>query len=226
MKLVVISDTHGQHSICKSIPNGDVLIHCGDFTNIGEHEQVEDFIHWFAGHPHKFKIFIAGNHDRSFDVKFPRSNRDNEWLKDVHKRIEDFGLTYLENSGVDILGVKFWGSPITPDFYPKMWAFNCPRGAEINKYWKMIPLDTDVVITHGPPEFKLDTVVERNGFGHRFVGCADLRYAIEEVRPKYHLFGHIHEGYGISKTIHTTYVNASLLDQYYRPVNEPIILEL
>lgn len=216
MKLVVISDTHGWHDDIKNMPDGDVLIHCGDFTNIGEHEQVEDFIQWMAGQPHRFKIFIAGNHDRSFDTNFPRSNRDNQWLKDVHKRIQDLGLYYLENSSVDILGVKFWGSPITPDFYPEMWAFNCPR-TDINKVWKTIPLDANVVITHGPPQFKLDWT--KSG---KYVGCGELMYTIQEVKPRFHFFGHIHESYGVVKTRDTIFANASLLDHRYDMKHYPL----
>lgn len=221
MKLVVISDTHGKHDWLEKIPDGDVLIHCGDFSNVGEHEQVEDFITWLAGHPHKFKIFIAGNHDKSFDTKFVRSSRDNEWLKSVYKRIEDLGLHYLENSGVDILGVKFWGSPITPDFYPQHWAFNCPRGNEIAKYWDQIPQDTDVLITHGPPAHVLDWCA--NG---RLVGCNDLMYHVQRVQPVYHLFGHIHESYGVEQKVDTTFVNASQLNERYSLTNKPIVLDV
>lgn len=221
MKLVVISDTHGLHDSVTDIPDGDVLIHCGDISNIGEHEQIEDFVKWFAGHPHRHKIFIAGNHDKSLDSKFPRSSSDNEWLKNLHKKINDLGLHYLENSGVDILGVKFWGSPITPDFFPDYWAFNCPRGDKIKKYWDMIPMDTDVLITHGPPEFKLDWI--KRG---QYVGCADLRYAVEMIKPKFHLFGHIHESNGIEQMVDTTFVNASILNERYNPVNKPYVLNL
>lgn len=221
MKLVVISDTHGKHYSLRDIPEGDVLIHCGDFSNVGEHEQVEDFVQWLAGHPHRFKVFIAGNHDRSLDTKFVRSSRDTEWLKSLYKRIEDLGLYYLENSGVDILGVKFWGSPITPDFYPQHWAFNCPRGKEIAKVWDQIPQDTDVLITHGPPAHILDWCA--NG---TLVGCNDLMYHVQRVQPVYHLFGHIHESYGVEQKVDTTFVNASQLNERYSLTNKPVVLDV
>lgn len=228
MKAVVISDTHGLHYDCKAVPDGDILIHCGDISNVGGMDDVHDFMSWFEAHPHPHKIFIAGNHDRSFDPKFNKKNDEVKplWVTNALNSLKGTNVHYLENTSVTIEGIKFWGSPITPDFFPEQWAFNRPRGTAINKYWKTIPMDTDVVITHGPPEFKLDTVVEHNGYGHRFVGCADLRYAIEMIKPKYHLFGHIHEGYGMIESNGTCYVNASLLDRYYRPVNEPIVIEL
>lgn len=219
MKLVVISDTHGFHRDVLNVPDGDVLIHCGDVSNVGEREQVEDFVRWFGELPHANKIFIAGNHDRCFDPKFNRNNANEkpEWLQRLLKTLPAKNVHYLENSGVIIDGVKFWGSPITPDFYPENWAFNAKRGDTIRRYWNGIPSDTDVLITHGPPEFKLDWVVSG-----QFVGCGDLRYQIEAIKPVYHFFGHIHESYGVEETIDTTFANASLLNQRYSLVNEPL----
>lgn len=217
MKLVVISDTHGMHRKIKSLPEGDVLIHCGDFTNVGEKHQVIDFIEWLNQQPHKHKIFIAGNHDRSFDPKFHTSAYDGFWLSDTKKYIEQLGLHYLENSDVRIDGVKFWGSPITPDFWPQHWAFNCPRGAKIRTVWNQIPDDTDVLITHGPPAHRLDWCVNGN-----LVGCEDLTYHIQRVSPIFSLFGHIHESYGVEQTIDCTYANASLLNENYELKNSPL----
>lgn len=235
MKLVVMSDTHGFHRAMPVLPYGDVLIHCGDFTNIGERSQVEDFIQWLIEKPHPHKIFIAGNHDRSFDPKFnvvydylgiehlySSSKKEKpRWLIDILSDLKDTNISYLENNGVTIDGVKFWGSPITPDFYPRHWAFNEPRGKIISKYWEQIPTDTDVLITHGPPEFKLDWV--KSG---QHVGCADLRYTIENIKPKYHLFGHIHESYGIEQMVDTTFINASMLNEKYIMVNEPLVIKI
>lgn len=225
MKLVVISDTHGIHRAMHSLPFGDVLIHCGDISNVGEREQVEDFVEWMIEKPHPHKIFIAGNHDRSFDPKFNRESQDNsqkpKWLQELLSDLSESDVHYLENSGVTLDGVKFWGSPITPDFYPEHWAFNSPRGNEIKKYWDGIPMDTDVLITHGPPEFKLDWVTRG-----QYVGCGDLRYAVEMIKPKYHLFGHIHESYGVEQMVDTTFVNASVLNENYYLRNSPLVLDL
>jgi hypothetical protein len=134
----------------------------------------------------------------------------NRWLKNA---------IYLQDSGVDIDGIKFWGSPWQPEFYN--WAFNLPRGPELARVWAQIPNDTDVLITHGPPYGVLDEIYH----GKR-VGCQDLSDALERVKPKVHVFGHIHEGYGVLEQNGTTYVNASLCNQYYQLVHSPIVIDV
>ena len=237
IKLIVISDTHGQHRHLKNVPNGDILIHAGDISNVGERSQVEDFIEWFRNQPHKHKIFIAGNHDRSLDPKFNKeinpywdvettsifnsNNRRPYWVQDLLKSLEGTNVHYLENSEVIIDGIKFLGSPWTPWFFGEYWAFNKHRGDEIRVVWKNIPLDTNVLITHGPPAHKLDWCENGN-----LVGCHDLTYYIQMIKPKYHFFGHIHESYGVEQTIDTTYANASVLNVAYRISNKPLELEI
>jgi len=97
---------------------------------------------------------------------------------------------YLENSGVEIDGVKFWGSPWQPEFFN--WAFNLPRGRRLAEIWALIPDDTEVLITHTPPYGILDRVDSGE-----HVGCEDLRRALQRVKPKVHVFGHIHEDRGV-----------------------------
>jgi len=92
---------------------------------------------------------------------------------------------------VEIEGVRFWGSPWQPWFFD--WAFNLERGEEIRAKWELIPDDTEVLITHGPPQGHGDMTSRGEG-----AGCADLLARIRQVKPRYHLFGHIHEGYGTS----------------------------
>lgn len=220
-KLIVISDTHGKHAYMRNIPDGDFLIHCGDFTNIGEKAQVIDFIEWFVSQPHQHKIFIAGNHDRSFDRKYDASPNDTLWFKHTLNYAKECGLHYLENNDVTIDGIKFWGSPLTPSFNDHFWAFNKNRGEGIKRYWDSIPEYTDVVITHGPPAHKLDWCTS----GDR-VGCEDLEKRIDRIKPRFHLFGHIHESHGILEESDTTFVNASCVDERYNLINKPIELKL
>jgi len=220
MNLVVISDTHGMHHEMAELPEGDVLIHCGDFSNVGEREEVIDFLRWFSEHPHKHKIFIAGNHDRSFDPKFHRSKKDKYWLDYALGKVEDLGLVYLEGTGVTIDGVNFWGSPITPDFYPQHWAFN--RNSKlIEQHWNTIPDNTDVLITHGPCAHVLDWCVNGD-----LAGCPSLSYHIQRVNPMYHFFGHIHESYGVEQHVGTVYANASQLNHRYNMVNKPLEFQI
>lgn len=209
MRLVLISDTHGMHRRF-TIPEGDVLIHSGDFMcNGNSAADVLDFNAWLGTLPHPRIIVVAGNHDRMFeeDRRLARSFLTN--------------ATYLENSGVEIDGVKFWGSPVQPEFCN--WAFNVKRGPNIRKYWDMIPDDTDVLITHGPPWGLLDQINPGREVEH--LGCGELLKAVRRVKPKLHVFGHIHGGYGSFKEGPTQFVNASLLNEAYKPVNAPIVVD-
>lgn len=206
MKIVVISDTHGRHRDL-TIPPGDVLIHAGDLTMHGEMAMVQDF-NTFLGHlPHRHKIVIAGNHDFCFENDPERS------------RAALTHCVYLQDEAVEIDGVRFYGSPWQPWFFD--WAFQLQRGPEIRARWELIPADTDVLITHGPPL----------GFGDQTfrgerVGCQDLLEIVSMIRPRVHIFGHIHEAYGRWPEGPTTFVNASSVDLAYRPVNQPVVLEL
>jgi hypothetical protein len=142
IRIVCISDTHGQHAKL-SAPAGDVLVHAGDFMAFGDApKEIVDFNHWLGKQPHRFKVVIAGNHDLMFE-RHPGAAK--ELLSNA---------IYLENSGTELLGLKFWGSPVQPEF--NNWAFNVARGAAIRRYWQMIPEGTDVLVTHGPPFGVLD----------------------------------------------------------------------
>lgn len=208
MQIVAISDTHGKHRDL-NIPDGDILIHAGDVTRGGTKEQVVDFLNWFTEQKHTHKIFVAGNHDFFFEETDSKKIR----------RIIPKEIIYLNDSGIAINGVKFWGSPITPWF--NNWAFNRERGTEIKRHWDLIPNDTDVLITHGPPFGILDETV----YGKR-TGCEELLLRVYQVKPQYHIFGHIHEDYGSFAEGETTFVNASVLDDWYEMKNKPVILDL
>jgi Icc-related predicted phosphoesterase len=207
MKIVAISDTHNRHNKL-IVPDGDILIHAGDVTSQGKQSQVEDFLKWFSKHPHPHKIFIAGNHDFFF-----------ERMPDTYiQSLIPENVTYLNDSGITIEGIKIWGSPVQPWFYD--WAFNRQRGADIQKHWDLIPNDTDILITHGPVQGILDKTIDGT-----HVGCVDLMNTVRRIRPKYFICGHIHEAYGRAETIGTTYINASVLDVRYQLVNQPIVFE-
>jgi len=208
MTLTCISDTHGLHRRIRNIPLADVLIHAGDVSKFGEEHQVLDFINWFSNQPHPHKIFIAGNHDFFFERETPTY---------IQKYIPK-NVIFLNDSGCEIKGVHIYGSPITPEFYD--WAFNRKRGTDINRHWKKIPENTNILITHGPPYGKLDANTNQYK-----TGCEDLLKAVEKIKPKYHIYGHIHEAYGMLETQNTTFINASILDEHYRIKNEAIHFE-
>jgi Icc-related predicted phosphoesterase len=204
MRLVIISDTHGSHRNIK-LPAGDILIHAGDFTRHGSDDDVAEFDDWLATLPYQDKIIIAGNHDFPFETK------------DGTKLLSN-GI-YLQDSAVTINGIKFYGSPWQPRFFD--WAFNLDRGESLKEKWDLIPADTDVLITHGPPYGYLD--INSRGFS---VGCEELMEAVERTKPRLHVFGHIHEGYGIVETPATTFINACICNLGYRPINMPVIFDI
>jgi predicted phosphodiesterase len=208
MRLVIASDTHGLHDAV-TVPDGDVFIHAGDLTSIGDLAEISNVGKWIRGLPHRHKIVIAGNHDRGFE----------EHPTDAQKLLgaED-GITYLQDSGVVIDGIKFWGSPWQPEFLN--WAFNLRRGAEIARKWNLIPFGTDVLITHGPPMAILDYA---HGEHH---GCADLWKRVRDLAPKIHAFGHIHEGSGVEERDRTTYFNASICDGEHKAVNPCRVIDV
>eukprot|EP00292_Cryptomonas_paramecium_P011834 CAMPEP_0113690986 /NCGR_PEP_ID=MMETSP0038_2-20120614/18144_1 /TAXON_ID=2898 /ORGANISM="Cryptomonas paramecium" /LENGTH=297 /DNA_ID=CAMNT_0000612469 /DNA_START=64 /DNA_END=957 /DNA_ORIENTATION=+ /assembly_acc=CAM_ASM_000170 len=225
VRFVCISDTHTRTKGLETrIPDGDVLLHAGDFTKVGEAPGVQEFSNFLGGLPHPFKIVIAGNHDLSFEAKtfdqtFPRLAKGNP---DDHRHAKSLlrNCIYLEDSGVEVLGVKIWGSPWTPWFFD--WAFNAERGRECAEKWAQIPDATQILITHGPPLGHGDLCSN----GQR-AGCLDLLRTIQErVKPAYHVFGHIHEGYGVTTDGTTTFVNPSICDLRYRPLQNPIVFDL
>lgn len=206
-KIVFISDTHGQHDRLV-LPNGDILVHAGDFSQRGKPEEVADFLTWMSAQPFEYRILIAGNHDFLAETD-----------PELFLSMLPSNVIYLNDSGCEVAGIRFWGSPITPWFFD--WAFNRKRGGEIQQHWNLIPPDTDILVTHGPPYGILDRVV-RDGSP---VGCRNLMRTVQEIRPKIHVFGHIHEGYGDTTIEGVRYINAAVLDERYRMVNAPVVVE-
>ena len=208
MKIVCISDTHGIHDrMLHQIPKGDILLHAGDITRRGRLEDLSDVEQFFGDLPHPHKVFTPGNHDWCFE-------RERE---EAVSRVSS--ASCLIDEEIDIGGLKIWGSPWQPEFHD--WAFNLPRGKELADVWAKMPDDCDIVITHGPPR----GIGDRCSDG-RHEGCDDLRQRIAEVRPKLHLFGHIHEAYGVEEAGGTVFANASICNLAYRPVHEPVVIHL
>lgn len=190
MKIVAISDTHG---VRPPLPDGDVLVHCGDWSHWeGTMRELIAFCRWMNEQPHARKILISGNHDFIF-FNEPTAAK---------AMVEEAGIIYLEDSAVTIDGVKFWGSPWQPKY--KGWAFGLDEEMIIKK-WALMPSDIDVLLTHSPPAGILDT----DSRGKR-QGCPHLLNKVLEVRPKIHVFGHMHEGYGAETVGNTNYINASI----------------
>jgi predicted phosphohydrolase len=198
------------------LTGGDILIHAGDLTGRGYITEIENFMKWYDKiNNYDTKVFIAGNHDFGFQD-------DNQKLRGLltgYKTID-----YLEDElmmvGEDYDNmVKIWGTPWQPEFHN--WAFNLPRGEKLKEKWDMIPVNTDILITHGPPFGKLDYVKYPN----QNVGCEELMKRVEEIKPKIHVFGHIHEGYGYVFDGNTHFINAAVLNGRYEFRNKPITVD-
>ncbi|OIP44152.1 MAG: metallophosphoesterase [Deltaproteobacteria bacterium CG2_30_63_29] len=202
MRLVLISDTHGYHEDL-ALPDGDVLIHAGDLSSMGQPEEIARFGEWLGRQPHRHKVVVAGNHDWGFQREPQRAR---ELLGDCH---------YLLDSACAIEGFHFWGAPWQPWFLS--WAFNLQRGPELAAKWALIPRNTDVLVTHGPPFGILDRT-----HSHQDAGCADLLARVQVVKPRLHVFGHIHEARGTIQVGETIFVNASCWDEGA----EAIVVEL
>jgi Icc-related predicted phosphoesterase len=208
MRIVCISDTHTAHNIMTyPIPDGDVLVHAGDFTNIGHYQDVVDFNEWIRKFPHAHKVVVAGNHDICFTI-------DRELAKAYL-----FDCTYLQDSSVVIDGFLFYGSPWQPRFYE--WAFNADRGPDLAEKWARIPEDVDVLITHSPPK----GIGDISSRGNRF-GCEDLLQRVIHLNPLLHIYGHNHEGYGKREVGGTIFVNCSICTKDYHPTNTPIVVDI
>jgi Icc-related predicted phosphoesterase len=201
MRIVCISDTHGWHRDL-AVPDGDLLVHAGDITRKGELDTVADFERWLGELPHRHKVVICGNHDFAFQEQPPAA------------RGLITNAVYLEDSAVTIGGLTVYGSPWQPWFGG--WGFNLERGPALAAVWAKIPDHTDILITHGPPAGILD----RTNRGE-LVGCRDLFDRVMEVRPRLHVFGHIHEAAGRLDAEGITFVNASV----YRDVGGPVVVE-
>lgn len=217
MKIVCLSDTHGQHNYFNKakhvqLPEGDVLVHAGDTTSRGFDIETFAFINWMYDQDYAHKIVVAGNHDAFYE--------SNPF--EVADAMAFAGIHYLCDSGVVINGVHFYGSPWTPIFMD--WHF-MKSEVQLMDRWKRIPETTDVLVTHGPPL----NIADKNYRGESYGSYALLEH-VRRVKPKVHIFGHIHEGrnsQGMMPTLveNTSFVNASFLDDCYDPygIVQPVI---
>lgn len=206
------------------LPDGDILIHTGDFTKKGSYFDIRDFLNWFVAQPHVYKIFIAGNHEIGLD-RGPMRESKLDLIKTFVK--SNNNLFYLENSGINVCDLEIWGSPASPFFYN--WSFNYHRGEEIANIWKNVPNTVNILMTHGPPLGILDSVPsERVLDPSEKVGCEDLLNRVKQLKQlKLHAFGHIHTGHGVLIQDNVTFVNAAICgDRGHIVEYEPTVIEL
>ena len=212
MKIWLISDTHGKHEELIIPDNIDMLISAGDGgTYKNPHHckpDMDRFLTWFNNLPIEHKVYIPGNHDTAMEAGMI----EEEMYQEVY---------ILKHEFIEIEGIRIFGSPYTPAFYD--WAYN-KTSYELMRLWKILEVhtDLDILVTHCPPWGILDKCQD----GYR-AGCRHLLYEVERAKPKYHVFGHIHEDGGKEEEHNgTKFINASILDLRYNHHNNGQIIEL
>jgi Icc-related predicted phosphoesterase len=206
LRLVLLSDTHQFHREVE-VPDGDVLIHAGDFTMFSKSmSAIGDFNTWLGELPHRHKIVVPGNHEFFSEA-------------DPSRRSLVSNATILMNEGIEIDGLRTWGSPVTPLYGG---AFGLSSAADRRRLYAQIPQDTEVLITHGPPYGILDSSPDSGLHS----GCRELFDAVMRVRPKLHVFGHVHGAHGIFQSDHTTFVNAALLGIHGDLDKSPLVFQM
>jgi len=230
LRFVCISDTHGRHrELTSRLPEGDVLLHAGDFSMSGELDEITDFASWMQSLPFQRKVVIAGNHDLTFDRTYTGNHGKNKSDTDASAVREAFAsicnstnsVVYLEDEEYCFHGVRIYGTPWQPEF--GFWAFNLPRGQELARKWKAVPPGIDILMVHGPPLGRGDIVFP----SHKHIGCADLLAEIQtQIRPAYVVCGHVHEGAGVTYDGTTHFLNASSLDEHYDRIHPPLVFDI
>lgn len=228
MRIVCISDTHGKTIPDDQLPFGDVLLHAGDVTNNGRLLQTQKMADWFVYLLDRYEhiVFTPGNHDFFFEAAYLEGAEDavmermfGSWQSRIH---------YLRDSGIMIGGKYFYGTPWT---ICGDWAFSEMDRDIRRDIFNRIPLYTNVLISHGPPYSILDRC-DNGAHGYGSVGDLELLGAVDRVRPHVHCFGHIHDGFGVTKIGDTTFVNAAVTRvkpteaDPYPLQNPPIVVEI
>ncbi|CAF2872555.1 unnamed protein product [Rotaria sp. Silwood2] len=221
-RFVCISDNHDNYDF--TLPDGDILLHSGDFTRNGTEKEIETFLNWLKTlTQYRLKIIIVGNHEsKRFYTKkqYKKQPLVIEQLKTDKSLVTNYGIIYLQDQTFQdpLTGWKFYGSGWLSE--------HCKDPDEICRQWSKIPIDTDILLTHGPPYSILDKSTRTS-----HLGCKVLLNSVSNIiKPKLHVFGHVHGGYGQFKNDHklgrTLFVNASLCDSYFRTAHSPIVIDL
>uniref|UniRef100_A0AC35U892 Metallophos domain-containing protein n=1 Tax=Rhabditophanes sp. KR3021 TaxID=114890 RepID=A0AC35U892_9BILA len=237
VRFVSVACTYGVFLDPKKIPPGDVLLICGDFTSCGLPQEVKGFNDNLALLKHPFKIVIAGNHECTFDESFMKmaASRHMDVKEGALKHALNAAMAaskitnpkslltnciYLQDNLVELFGLKIYGTPWQPK--NDKWAFNLNRGQPLLDKWNLIPSGIDVLLTHAAPLGHGDLMVTGNR-----AGCVELlNSVVKRIRPAYHVYGHIHEGYGCSSDGYTKFINCSIVNENLEPTNTPVIFDI
>lgn len=217
MDITAISDLHGYYP---KLPGGDLLIVAGDLTCTDKEPEYFNLFQKLSYEKYQKIIIIAGNHDNCLE----KNDFTISWSIDSQEIFE-----YLCDSGTEFEGLKIWGTPWTKTFVgmnPQCKTFTCDTEEELAKHWEKIPEDTDILITHSPPWGIRDKTYSGENVGSKSLA---LKVGNMESPPKLWVWGHIHEAYGEDLAIRSKsckMINASHVNEYYKPVNKPVRIKL
>lgn len=212
IRIVCISDTHNNRP---ELPPGDVLVHAGDLTENGSFNEIQTELRWLSSQPHRYKVFVAGNHDVLLDEEFIQSQPQRRYGSSQTKEDLDWGsVIYLKNSSITLdfprnphnasgsetvestertsstaRRLMVYGSPFTPQYGTSAFQYS-PDPQFWTEIFAPLRAAPDILVTHGPPKFHLDA----RDF-HK-AGCPYLSVEVARIRPRLHVFGHIHASYG------------------------------
>lgn len=209
LKIVHLSDTHGYHEDIE-IPECDVLIHSGDWSGYGTLEDAQKFMAWFSRQPAKYRVFIAGNHDKA-------AQHSTSMFRAELAKYEN--IFYLQDEAIDLNGkLIIYGTPWTPTF--GRWSFMLDRESNRMRHMlERIPNDIDVLVCHGP----LFGVLDKTDAGD-LAGNEEMNDYVEKIKPRLFLCGHIHEAYGEAQFKDTKCYNGAVLDERYQIKNKPHVI--
>ena len=220
IRFVCLSDTHSQ-PLSPSIPPGDVLLFAGDFSNRGSPASISAFNSLLQSLPHTHKIVIAGNHDHSLDPtcwSSVKSISPYQYENTEPKKVT--AGVYLENQGCEVFGYRIWGTPWIRSIRPG--AFTVSTENELEPHYSQIPDSVDILLTHCPAHSILDTNSEGKS-----QGSTALLRLLHRLRPRVHVFGHIHESYGQYHPPDSWLsLNASTCSVKYEARNPPLVFDL
>ena len=216
--VAMVSDMHGYLPPAGMIPDADLLVIAGDLCPLTDHSETRQelwimstFRDWlnevYEFQPLLKIVGVAGNHD--FVAEAPGG----------YEMMSSLPWKYLEDEGTEIKGLRIYGSPYSNQF--GRWAFMEPE-EELAERWSWIPRNLDILITHGPAKRLLDRVNNDWHADDPHVGSTNLRQVIEDVKPRLHVTGHIHESYGSTVHHDTVIYNASWCNEHYNNDHNPI----
>ncbi len=192
VRIVAVADTHLYVDKLAEVPDGDLFIHAGDLLQSGSLEELRASLDWLRDLPHEQKILVAGNHDGCLE-----NDR-----QEAQAALADIGVRYVEDEEVSLCGLRIWGSPWQPSYGDS--GFYLPPGQALVDVRGAIPEELDLLVTHSPPR----GLGDRNAKGRR-EGCDELALRVRLVRPRLHLFGHIHHDGGLWVDHDTCFANVT-----------------